>query len=224
MKQLILIEGTDCSGKETQTKLLQEHLIQDGYDVMYFSFPNYESATGKIIGDCYLGRNKEGISYFEEDAGDVDPYVSSLYYAADRKYNIAPILEALKHEKIVLLDRYVPSNMAHQCGKIEDAKKRKEMYRFIEMLEYDLLGLPRPDLVLFLHLPQEYSIALKQKRKQKCFLDQLEKNTQHLFLAEQAYRELSEIFGWKKIECVSNGTVKSIDKIHEEVYNIVTQC
>ena len=90
--KLIVIEGTDCSGKETQTKLLIKRLIGENIKVRDFSFPNYDSPTGKIIGGAYLGKPSIGESYFEENATNVDPKVASLYYADDRKYNIPKII------------------------------------------------------------------------------------------------------------------------------------
>ena len=84
--KLIVIEGTDCSGKETQSKLLLERLKKEGFKIEAFAFPNYNSPTGRIIGECYLGKSENAV--FPEGAPAVDPKVSSLYYAADRKYNI----------------------------------------------------------------------------------------------------------------------------------------
>lgn len=84
--KFIVIEGTDCSGKETQTKLIEKKLKEQGYKCMRLSFPVYDSPTGEIVGECYLGRHSK--SFFKEGATNVDPYIASLYYAADRKYNI----------------------------------------------------------------------------------------------------------------------------------------
>ena len=111
--RLIVVEGTDCSGKETQTNLLLEKLREDNFKVKKYSFPNYNSATGKIVGGPYLGKDYICDGWFKEGASNVDPKVSSLYYAADRKYNIWVIEEDLKNGIDVILDRYVYSNMAH---------------------------------------------------------------------------------------------------------------
>ena len=117
--KLIVIEGTDCSGKETQTKLLIKKLKAENIKVDNFSFPAYNSPTGKIIGGAYLGKPHIGESYFKEGATNVDPKVAALYYTADRKYNIAQITKLLDSGINVILDRYIYSNMAHQGGKIE---------------------------------------------------------------------------------------------------------
>ena len=94
--KLIVIEGTDCSGKETQTKLLLKKLNEKQIETKYFSYPNYASPTGKIIGGPYLGKKEIGEGWFKEGATLVDPYVASLYYAADRRYNYQDILNLLK--------------------------------------------------------------------------------------------------------------------------------
>ena len=112
--KIIVIEGTDCSGKETQSKLLEKKLIEMGLKCIRFEFPNYDSPTGKIVGGAYLGREDISKSYFEEGANNVDPYIACLYYAADRKYNISKINEYLDNGYYVIIDRYTTSNQAHQ--------------------------------------------------------------------------------------------------------------
>lgn len=127
--RIIVIEGTDCSGKETQSRLLERELIKSGLRCIRFEFPNYNSPTGKIVGGAYLGKTEISNSYFEEGASNVDPYIACLYYAADRKYNIAKINDYLNDGYYVIVDRYTTSNMAHQGGKIHDKEKRFFMYQ-----------------------------------------------------------------------------------------------
>ncbi len=207
--KLIVIEGTDCSGKETQAKKLVENLNNLGYKTISFSFPNYASPTGKIIGESYLG--KTGKSLFTEGIENVDPKISSLYYAADRAYNIAIIKEYLEKDYIVILNRYVESNMAFQGGKIKDIKKRNLMYEWLDNLEFVLLDLPRPDYVIFLYLPYEYVSLLKEKRGEVA-------NTNILHMAEIAYIELSVIYEYEKINCLDNNTLRSIEDISDEIF------
>lgn len=166
MGRLIVIEGTDCSGKETQSNLLIERLKAENNKVEKFSFPMYDTPTGKIVGGPYLGKEYISAGLFPEGAASVDPKVAALYYAADRRYNSHKITEKLDEGIDVLLDRYVESNMGHQGGKIKTAGKRLEMYKWLESLEYGLLELPRPDLVIFLHMPYEYSVELKRVRQE----------------------------------------------------------
>lgn len=215
--KLIVIEGTDCSGKETQSNLLVDALRNNGIRIQKFSFPNYQSPTGKMVGGPYLGKESISKSYFEEGPSKVDPKVASLYYAADRKYNIYKITWLLENGVHVLLDRYVYSNMAHQGGKIVDKEERDAMYQFLDTLEFSLLELPRPDIAIFLHMPLVYALQLRNLREE---LDGNEKDIEHLKNAEKSYIELSKKYDFKCIECADTD-IKSIEAIHKEVYTYV---
>lgn len=219
--KLIVIEGTDCSGKETQSKKLIERFKQEGIDFVYFSFPCYDTPTGKIVGGPYLGKEYICKGWFPETAPNVDPKVSSLYYAADRKYNIGRINALLDSGKNVILDRYVYSNMAHQGGKLEDYQDRLDMYHWLEQLEFDLLGLPIPDIKIFLHVSYEASLALKKGRVEA--LDENEKDKNHLIHAERAYLEVAELYGFEKMECSYGDKVLSIAEIHERIYSFMKE-
>lgn len=219
--KLIVVEGTDCSGKETQTNRLIDRLREMGIKVKKYSFPNYNSTTGKIIGGPYLGKNYICDGWFNEGASNVDPMVSSLYYAADRKYNIWVILEDLKNGFNVVLDRYVYSNMAHQGGKLKTFEEREKMFSWIEKLEFELLELPVADIKVFLHMPYEASLKLKESRTKEEKMDQLESSKEHLLQAEQAYIELAKRYNFKKIECSKDGEVRKIDDINNELYDFV---
>ena len=216
--KIIVIEGTDCSGKETQSKLLEKKLNDMGKKVIRFGFPMYETPTGKIVGGAYLGKPEIGESYFKEGAVNVDPHVVCLYYAADRKYNMTNIEKYLNDGYYVILDRYTTSNLAHQGSKIHDKDERFNMYQWIDKLEYWLLGLPKPDKTIFLHMPYEYSLELKKNRE---FLDEHEKSPEHLKLAEEAYIELSELYNWDRIECVKGTTIRTVEDINEDIMELV---
>ena len=216
--KLIVIEGTDCSGKETQTKLLMKRLREEGIGVNNFSFPNYNSPTGKIIGGPYLGKEQICTSYFEEGASNVDPKVASLYYAADRKYNIDKLNFLIDNGANLILDRYIYSNMAHQGGKIKNKVERDQMYDWLYNLEFNLLELPKPDIAIYLHMPTEKVAFLKKNREE---LDDHEKDEEHLKNAETAYSELAKKYDFKTIECTYNNEIKSIETINDEVYKIV---
>ena len=217
--KLITIEGTDCSGKETQTNLLIQKLRAEGYQVQNFSFPNYNSPTGRIIGGPYLGKEGFDKCYFEEGATKVDPKVACLYYAADRKYNIGKINFLLEQGYNVILDRYIYSNMAHQGGKIIDQEERKDMYNWLDKLEFDLMELPKPDLTIFLHMPTKVAEELKRHRREKA--DGHEKDGKHLEQAEISYLELAKKYNFVTIECAENGKPKDIEAINQIVYNKV---
>ncbi len=212
--KIIVIEGTDCSGKETQSKLLKSKLEEMGKQVIRFYFPYYESPTGKIVGGPYLGKEEICDTYFEEGSSKVDPYVSCLYYAADRKYNMDNVIrDYLDKGYIVILDRYTTSNMAHQGGKIFNKEERFNMYQWIDKLEYWLLKLPKPDITIFLHMPFEYSKELIKNREH---LDGNEKDDEFMKNSEESYIELSELYNWDTIECVSDGKIKTIEAINED--------
>lgn len=217
--KLIVIEGTDCSGKETQTKLLVEKLEKENIKCVRFSFPNYDSPTGKIVGGPYLGKEYICDGWFEEGATNVDPKVSSLYYAADRKYNIGKINDLIDSGVNVILDRYLYSNLAHQGGKIKEKLERLEMYKWLEKLEFDLLELPRADIRIFLHMPYEVSLELKKNREEG--MDQHEASKEHLLMAEESYKEIADIYDFKTIECNKGEKPRNIDEINNDLYNFV---
>lgn len=218
--KLIVIEGTDCSGKQTQTELLQKRLNDLNLNCIRIDFPRYDTPTGKIVGGPYLGKPEVCPSYFTEGAVNVDPKVASLYYAADRKYNIREVIEYLDKGYFVILDRYTTSNLAHQGSKILDKDERFNMYQWIDKLEYWLLQLPKPDKTIFLHVPYEYSCELKKNRVN---LDENEKSPEHLKGAERAYLELVELYNWDKIECVKDGELRSIEDINEEILKLIEE-
>ena len=216
--KLIVIEGTDCSGKETQSKLLIDGLRQNGIQVEHFSFPNYDSPTGQIIFGPYLGNGSFGASWFSNGPVKVDPKVAALYYAADRKYNIHKITWLLEHGIHVILDRYVYSNMAHQGCKIQDEVERNNMYEWLEQLEFNLLELPRPDIAIFLHMPTD---KVETLIKNINFIDENEKDVTYLYEAERSYLELSKKYNFIQIDCTENNLIRSIEDIHEEVINYI---
>ena len=213
--KLIVIEGTDCSGKETQTKKIVEKCKEKGINVYNYSFPRYDTPTGKIVGGPYLGKSYICDGWFPEGATNVDALVASAYYAADRRYNIAEIKNHLKNGDIVLLDRYVESNMAHQGGKLKTKEERQKMYEKLDELEFEIMELPRPDAVIFLYMPFEYAAILKKSRAESA--DQHESSKDHLERAEQAYLELTEKYGYIKIDCVKDDVIRTIDDISDEV-------
>lgn len=215
--KLIVIEGTDCSGKETQSKLLVERLTKDGINIQTLSFPMYDTPTGKIVGGPYLGKANIGEGWFKEGANQVDPMVASLYFAADRRYNLPMIDKLLASGVNVILDRYVYSNMAHQGGKITDSKARFNLYDWLDTLEFKLLNLPRPDIALFLHMPYFQACVLKANRHEA--LDQHEMNSEHLKHAERAYIELAKQYHWQTIECVKHDEIRTIMEINDDIYH-----
>ena len=217
--KLIVIEGTDCSGKETQSNMLLEKLTNSGLKVKKLSFPMYETPTGYVVGACLLGKPHMGECIFEEGTTNVPPKVAALYYAADRLYNIEIINKMLDEGTTVIQDRYVESNMGHQAGKFKDKKDKLEMMKWLEKLEFDLLELPRPDMVLFLYMPYQYTIELRNKRSEAA--DGAEKDVEHLKNAEATYSLMAEKYNYDIIQCVEKDKVRSIEEIHKDIYDLV---
>ncbi len=216
--KLIVIEGTDCSGKETQAKLLLNRLKDDGVKIEERAFPMYDTPTGKIIGGALLGKVHIGESVFP-NASKVDPKVAALYYAADRLYNIGEINKMLDDGVNVILDRYVESNMGHQAGKLKDKQEKLDMMNWLESLEYDLLKLPRPDLVLFLYMPYQYTIELRNKRGEAP--DEVEKDVEYLHNAEETYSMMAEKYNYDIVHCVKDERIRTIEEISDDVYSLV---
>ena len=218
--KIIVIEGTDCSGKETQTSLLVQRMRREGRKIERLSFPDYDSPTGKIVGGPYLGKKYICDGFFPEGASNVDPKVASLYYAADRRYHRQQIIDLLDQGIDVVLDRYVEGNMGHQGGKIFDKEERLKLYENLANLEYGFLELPKPDLTIFLYVPYKKVAELKRGRVEPA--DQHESNPLHIRNAEHAYLELAELHNYKKIDCVDKkGKLKDIEEVQEQVYEIV---
>ncbi len=224
--KLIVIEGSDSSGKATQTDKLIDRLQKEGYLVEKMSFPRYGTPTGRIIGQCYLGKSREewkGESSWFPNAVNVDPKIASLYYAADRRAALPKINKILNDGKNLVMDRYVLSNMAHQGSKVAP-KERINIINFLDKLEYDLLELPRPDNVIFLYMPFEVAIELRRKRNE--IADAHESSIDHLKRTEETYLELFLKYNWMKIDCAPDRTMKSLKTIEEignEVYENVLE-
>lgn len=213
MGKIIVIAGTDCSGKETQTKRLLENLTKEGYKATYLSCPDYDSPTGKILaGPCL---SKFGESYFEEGFSNVDPKIASLYYAADRRYMKNKIETLLDEYDFVIMDRYVESNMGHQGGKLKTTEERIKFYKWEETLEYDLLELPRPDITLFLYMPYNCIKKLLEQREEK--KDSVESDDNYLINSEKAYLELVNLYNFELIPCADEDEIFTIDAIANKV-------
>ncbi len=214
--KLFVIEGTDASGKATQTRMLLERLAREGIPASSISFPRYETPTGRIVAGPYLGKEEFGKSFFPEGAASVNPEIASLYFAADRRAARDEMLEILESGRHLVLDRYVSSNMAHQGGKIEDPEERKKLLDFLESLEYGLLKLPRPNGTALLYVPTKITQELIQKRGSS---DGHESSQHHLTMSEKVYMQLVSRGFWGIVECVNKkGEMRTREDIHEEVF------
>ncbi len=222
--RLIVIDGSDGSGKATQTKLLVARLKKEKVRVQTMDFPRYtDNLMGKLIGECIAGAHGDFLHS--------DPYVASVLYAADRFESKAQIEKWLAAGDLVVLDRYVSANQIHQGGKIADAMKRKVFLTWLERMEYGVFGLPKPDLTVYLSMPLGFSIQLLQTAapKKRGYLkkgakDTVEMDIQYLQNAQKSAELLmKEHKNWKKILCAEGTAILSREIVHEKVYDTVRQ-
>lgn len=214
---LFVIEGTDASGKETQTNRIVERLTERGIKVSSVGFPRYDTPTGNLL-KRYLGKSPYGQEF--GPANEVNPRLASALYAVDRFAAAPEILAQLDSGVHVFANRYVESNMGHQGGKIRDHKERQDFITWLEELEYENFQLPRPKAVVFLYMPYEVAVSLREGRGG--IADGHESNPEHLRNAEQAYLELAQRFNWLRVNCAPDKTrssLKSIEAITDEIEN-----
>ena len=217
MGKLFVIDGTDGSGKQTQLAKLKERLDKEGIEYKTVSFPNYDSPSSSLV-KMYLGGE------FGTDPKQVSPYIASTFYAADRYATFKKGYEEYYHNGgIILADRYTTANMVHQAGKIEDDAEREKFLNWLWDFEFGLYGLPVPTEVFFLNMPTEYAIKLMESRKNKITheskKDIHERDKNHL---QDAYNEACKLvkkYNWYEVKCVKDEEIRSIDEIHEEIFD-----
>jgi len=214
--KLIVIEGLDSSGKETQSKLLAQRLKSDGVNAIRVEFPDYQSESSALV-KMYLS------GQFGNKAGDVSPYVASTFYAADRFASYTTKWKGFyQGGGCVIADRYTSSNMIHQAGKIADSVEKERFLNWLEDFEFNLYKIPRPDDVIFMDMPPEVSIRLMQGRASKSGgADIHEGDNQHLFDSYNNAVGLCKKYGWHTVNCAENGMPRAVDAIAEDVYGYV---
>lgn len=223
MGKLIVIEGSDGSGKATQTKLLFEYLRGQGKEVKMVSYPNYHSLSSSLV-KMYLGKE------FGEDPFEVNAYVASSFYAVDRFASYMKEWKGFYEDKddhIVICDRYVTSNMLHQAAKIEDKAEKEAFLDWDYDFEYVKGGLPVPDYVFFLDVKPDITFQLIKHRENKMTHEEEkdihESNPGFLTKSYENSILVGERFGWKRIPCWNeNGEMKSIEEIHRIIINQYT--
>lgn len=216
----IVLEGTDGSGKTVQFNYLLKKLKKENFQCQTVDFPQYGQPSAYFI-EQYLNGKYGGWQ-------EVGPYRASLFYALDRYQAAKKIRKALSQDKIVLANRYFGSNLGHQGAKINDYRKRKKFFKWVYNLEYNILGIPKPDLNLFLHVPSKISYQLVAKKGRREYLkgkkrDIHEKDIKHLKQAEQSYLQAIKLFpkDFKIIECVSDGKLLSKEKIAKKIWQVI---
>ncbi len=208
---IITIEGTDGSGKATQSKLLYETLTEHGYKCKLISFPNYESASSTLV-KMYL--NGE----FGENANCLDAYQASALFAVDRLATMENI--NVDDFDYIILDRYTPSNMIHQACKTANAAEREDCLNWLNDFEYNKLKLPKPDVVLFLDLPIEISLNLAHNRKDLKngqSQDIHEKDKEYMLHAYKQAKYVAKKYDWTVIDCCKDGNLLSVEQIHNKI-------
>lgn len=219
MGKLIVIEGTDGSGKSTQFHKLSAHLEQDNVAFKHLVFPRYSEESSALI-RMYLG------GQFGNKPTDVNAYAASSFYAVDR-YASYKMDWGNWYEDggLVLSDRYTTSNAVHQASK-EPEEKREDYLHWLYDFEYDKMGLPKPDLVIYLDVPTDFTEKLMRRRESdtNTTADIHEKDMQYLATCRQTGRAAAAYYGWTVINCVKNGAMRTIEDIHEEIYRHVTAC
>lgn len=221
MGKLIVIEGTDSSGKETQTKKLYERLANEVEKVRKISFPNYESPACEPV-KMYLA------GAFGDNALNINPYPVSTMFAIDRYASYKMDWESFYNAGgIIVTDRYTTSNMVHQASKIENIDEKSKYLGWLEDLEYNKMGIPKPDLVIFLNMPTEMAVKLMEARKNKITGEEKkdihEKDTSYLKKSYDNACDIAKKYNWQEIKCVENKRLKTIEEIGEEIYILVKE-
>jgi len=218
--KLIVIDGTDGCGKATQAKKLLERLNSQGLGAESLDFPQYyNDHFGNIVG-CFL-RGDFG------DPTQINPYLSSILFAADRFEASPKIKNWLAEEKIVILDRYVSANQMHQGGKITDDAKRETFLKWLDKIEHGVFGIPRPDLIIYLDMPANTAQTLIEKKVARNYTggakkDGNEANVDYQAKSREAALNLvSKMNNWTRIVCEEDGQLLPIDTIHEKIWAVV---
>ena len=219
MGKLIVIEGTDGSGKSTQFRLMSEHLARDGVNFKHIVFPRYDQDSSALI-RMYLG------GQFGSRPSDVNAYAASSFYAVDRFASYKMDWGKWYEDGgVVLSDRYTTSNAVHQASKVPEAE-RAEYMDWLYHFEYEKLGLPRPDLTIYLDVPTDFTEKMLRHREQatNTKADIHEQDMSYLATCRQTGRAAAKHYGWTTIRCVENGAMRSMEDIHQEIYRHVLNC
>lgn len=224
--KIIAIEGTDGSGKQTQTEKLIERLKSEGYNVYSISFPNYSSDSSAPV-KMYL--NGE----MGKAPGDVSAKAASILFAVDRYVTYKKEFEKLYNEKeaVFVFDRYTASNIIHQGAKLMtemgvDTEKLRKFILWVDSLEHEELQIPKADITIYLNVPLEYTKTLRKNRANK--INSSEKQDIHesndMYLENCAVTGMSAaaLLNWPVVECVESGVMRSVEDISEEIWHIVS--
>ena len=219
MGKLIVIEGTDGSGKSTQFRLLTGRLESEQVKFQKLVFPQYSEPSSALI-RMYLGGE------FGKSPSDVNAYAASAFYSVDRYASYRKVWgKWYEAGGLVVSDRYTTSNAVHQASK-EPEDKREDFLNWLYDFEYDKLGLPRPDLVIYLDVPTDFTEKMLRHRESETHThaDIHEQDMQYLATCRRMGRAAAAHYGWTVIRCVRDGAMRSMEDIHEEIYRHVAAC
>ncbi len=212
MSILIALEGSDGSGKATQTTRLLERLRNLKVNAMRVSFPNYESESSALI-KMYLRGD------FGSTAEEVNPYAAATFYSVDRFASFQKWKDFYKDDNgVILADRYVGSNMAHQSAKFKKKSERERFWNWLDDFEFKKMQLPRPDLTIFLDMPPEIAAMLRKVRGRE---DIHESDAAYMIKSYNTYKEIAKKFDWKIVDCAANNFAKSALDIHDDIFRLV---
>lgn len=217
--KLIVLDGTDGSGKSTQFKMLEERLRAEGINYTAIKFPVYDSPASVLVQRYLAGE-------YGENADDVNIYAASMFYAMDRydawKKDYNRWRSVYEAGGIVIADRYTTANFIHQGGKLNTMSDRFKFFAWLEKTEYNLLGLPEPDEVILLDMPTSKAVAMLEKRREKTgeTADLHEKDVEFISRCHESAMDAAFAMDWKVVECASmwNLTVRSPEQIHKDVW------
>ena len=219
MGKLIVIEGTDGSGKSTQFRLLTQRLEAESKAFQKLVFPQYSEPSSALI-RMYLGGE------FGSNPSDVNAYAASVFYAVDRYASYKKVWQQWYEDGgLIVSDRYTTSNAVHQASK-EPLERQGEFLKWLYDLEYNRMGLPKPDLVVYLDVPTDFTEKMMRRREQdtNTQADIHEQDLNYLATCRRTGKAAAEYYGWTVIHCVKDGAMRSIEDIHEEIYRHVAAC
>lgn len=214
----IIVEGVDGVGKTTQFEELKKRLVTEGHDVVSLHFPRYENESSYFVRQYLKGEYGT--------AEEVGPYTGSLFYALDRFEAAKLIRNSVAEGKVVVCDRYTGSNMAHQGTKFEHSEERRGYFIWLDNLEFQMLGIPRPDASIVLTAPVDVvQKRLDEKESSSAHVkkDIHEADTNHIARAVQVYDELCQLFpkDFHRIDCVRDKKLMTIEQIHDQLFKTI---
>ncbi len=216
--KLIVLEGTDGSGKSTQFALLCRRLEREGRRFHRLVFPRYQEESSALI-RLYLS------GAFGAQPGDVNAYAASSFYAVDRYASYRQDWgRDYEHGGLILADRYTTSNAVHQGAKVPP-QEREDFFRWLYEYEYGRLGLPKPDLVCYLDMPTELALSLLRRREERTHTraDIHERDGAYLAECRRCALSAANVLGWTVISCAAGGAPRGVEEIEQDIWSAVSR-